>query len=243
MSIYVDDTAQFNTKCIIFGIGLMVFYWYVPRDKNPLLLPVIFTIGYVLMGWYDSLYDCKARLYSGSRSWGAAILDSTFKPQYREHSERELSESKVVDLPPNKRLVSDQEVVYRRFMYLFHLLVVTPLFVYIGWTGKQTHKFFFQTLFGFSLLGLGYHTMRIFNPRKEQRRSIYLFHTISVLPLALYVTWMQKQNSKTAFMSLLIMGSVAGMYHGFRYLTPMEEKKETFFLLRPPKNETKIRQK
>ena len=79
--IYVNTPTNLNTKCVVFGGILSLLYWFIPNSKNIFMIPAIFTVAYVVMAWYDEMYGCQDRLYSGSSSWGMAILDSIFKPQ------------------------------------------------------------------------------------------------------------------------------------------------------------------
>jgi len=220
--IYVKSKGNFNLKCIVFALSLVFAYWFIPRNKNVFLLPVIFSCGYIAMGWYDKLYKCKERLYSGRGSYFGALLDSIFKPQFRDVP--------ATDVPEGKELVSDQEFVYRRYMYMFHLMFIVPLFVYVGYMkgkGKMGGLLginnFYQVLTGFSLLGMVYHGMRVFNPRKEQNRVVYLLHVLAILPLSLYVGFLGNKSASMAFTALLLLGGIAGVYHGIQLLTPVRQ--------------------
>lgn len=209
--IYVNTATHLNFKCVLFGISLALGYWYLPSKKNIFMLPVIFTIAYVAMAWYDELYDCSSILYSGSSSWGMAVLDSIFKPQQR---------GEKVIVPEGKYLVTHQEAIYKRYVYLFHLMIVVPLFVIIGYyrTSKLSQKLYLPLL-GFSLLGMSYHTYRSINPRPEQSHIIYPLHILGFIPLALYIGWKGVDSNKLGFNGLLWLGVVAGMYHSIRYLS------------------------
>lgn len=217
--IYVNTTVQFNTKCVIFGVALCAGYWYLPPKKNIFMVPVIFTIAYVVMAWYDQLYNCNNRLHSGSQSWGMAVLDSIFKPQQRgidDHPEP----------PPGKYFVSNQEAVYRRYVYLFHVLAIVPLFITIGYyrTTSLAQRLYLPLL-GFAILGFVYHLYRSFKPRPEQSYIIYPSHLLAFLPLALYVGLKGKSSPKIAFNGLMWLGIAAGIYHSMRYFTTITEEK------------------
>lgn len=215
--IYVNTATQFNTKCVVFGMALCGAYWYLPSRKNIYMLPVIFTIAYVAMAWYDQLYQCKDRLYSGSRSWGMAILDSIFKPQLRDNISDNVPPHSP---PPGKQFAPNQEAVYRRYMYLFHLLVVAPLFIAIGYYRDSAfaQKLYLPMLL-FVVLGFVYHLYRTVNPRPEQSRSIYLAHLFAFLPIGLYIGRKGKSSSTFAYRGILLLGIFAGLYHSIRYLT------------------------
>lgn len=208
--IYVNTPTHFNTKCVIFGGVLATGYWFLPSKKNPFILPVIFTCAYIVMAWYDKLYNCEEQLYSGSSSWGAAILDSIFKPQRRDSDETYIKNGKY--------LVSDQEVIYRRYVYLFHLLVVVPLFVGVGYySSSKFVKRLYTPLLGIAILGMLYHTYRTFRPRPEQSYVIYPTHLGVFLPLALYIGLYGKLSNMFAFNGLLGLGLMAGVYHSLKF--------------------------
>lgn len=215
--IYVNTAAQFNTKCVIFASLLCLGYWFTPQQKNIYLLPAIFTVAYVAMAWYDELYDCKDKLYSGSRSWGAAILDSIFKPQLRQMRDttKDSQHSQHSEPPKGKHLVSNQEAIYRRYTYLFHVLVMAPLFILVGY---YKYDKLYAPLLWFTILGMVYHIYRSFVPRPEQSHIIYPTHVLGFLPLALYVGWKGAQANKLGFNGLLWLGIVGGAYHLLRYI-------------------------
>lgn len=212
--IYVNTATNFNTKCVVFGTVLAAGYWYLPARKNLFMLPVIFTVAYIAMAWYDELYNCNERLYSGNRSWGMAILDSIFKPQLRNQSNGDHSP------PQGKQFASNQESVYRRYVYLFHLLVAVPLFVTVGYyrTAPLAKKLYLPLL-GFTVLGMLYHLYRTFNPRPEQSHIIYPSHLLAFLPLGLYVGMKGSSSGNLAFNGLAWLGGTAGVYHAMRYVT------------------------
>ncbi len=214
--IYIDETYIFNWKCVVLGFGLVAAYWLIPRNKNILLLPLIFTIGYVLMGVYDYHYDCKDTLFSSANTKSLKVLDSLFKPQRR-------APAGSIKPPPGKRFVSDQEAVYRKYMYMFHILIVTPILTWIGFRGKKAHPWLFQLLVGIALLALGYHGTRLIYPRPEQSRSIYGFHTFIIAPLLFYIGIKGNKTPQVAFQTLLGFGAISGAYHGIRYFTPKKK--------------------
>lgn len=212
----MNTPTNLNTKCVIFGATCALLYWQLACKTNVFMLPVIFTIAYVAMGWYDEVFHCSKPLYSGSRSWGMAVLDSIFKPQREIQSQGR----KNLDLPEGKTLVDNQEQVYRRYMYLFHMLIVAPLLIYIGFKrGQGFSSMLLWPLFWLALLGMSYHMLRLVKPRKEQSRAVYAVHAFAILPLLLYVGYKQGAARKEAYLAMLVIGVVAELYHGFRYVT------------------------
>lgn len=150
--IYVDQPFYLNPKCIIFGGVLMLGYWFLPQ-RNVFMLPFLFILAYIAMAWYDHFYECSTPLYSGS-GYGLAVLDSTFKPQRRD----------------DVSLAKDQEYVYKRNVYLFHLVAIVPLLLYIGIRRKSADARVFPVLIGVASLAGAYHFYRLVSPRKQEKQ-------------------------------------------------------------------------
>ena len=156
--IYVNRPFSPNIKCLIFAFTIIGLYWLTARfsDKKPnfLLFPLIFIIAYVAMAWYDVVYNCSDQLYSGNNGI-AAVFDSIFKKQLREKQ--------------HKDAVLNQERIYQRNVYLFHLLFIVPILGWVGvqgYRGKLQGKDWFTVLIVVALAALVYHTYRFFKPRQ-----------------------------------------------------------------------------
>jgi len=74
-----------NLKCIVFSGFLILVYWMPPWAPltNPYDLAwkrgmtiLLAFVGYILMAWYDTLYDCNDRLRPTVLGW----LSAPFKP-------------------------------------------------------------------------------------------------------------------------------------------------------------------
>lgn len=150
--IFVERPWHPNPKCLIFAFILILLYWYLPRERNIFLVPIIFIVAYVAMAWYDFLYNCDEVMKSGS-SLGPNTLDAIFKPQRRDME--------------NEGAVEDQEGAYLQRVYLFHLIAIVPLLGYVGWKGSESESRAFPALLGASGLALLYHGTRLFYPRER----------------------------------------------------------------------------
>jgi hypothetical protein len=148
--IFTERQFEFNPKCVLFATAMMGLYWFLPQERNKLMLPFIFVVSYVSMAWYDKAYECKERLKSGSAPLGAATFDSIFKPQLRSPSSK----------------TSEQERIYRRNVYTFHVLAVVPLLLYVGYYGKESNRAVFPLIGALGVLALAYHAYRMYDPRK-----------------------------------------------------------------------------
>ena len=150
--IFVDQPYHPNPKCLLFSAIVMALYWFLPTNKNPLMLFLIFILSYVAMAWYDYKYNCDTKMYSG-KNLGVNTLDSIFKPQRRNED---------ID---KKNFSENQEKEYLHRVYLFHVIAIAPLLIYIGYYGKNSSKNLFPVLLAVGLIALGYHGFRIFYPR------------------------------------------------------------------------------
>ncbi len=154
--IFTERPFEPNPKCILLGFIFMLLYWFIPDEKNVFMLPVIFIVVYVLVAWYDFVYHCDDKMFTGT-STPVGISDSIFKPQRRNDNR---------NYPRDKYLVEDQEGAYLRNVYLFHLIIIMPLLGYIGYMGTNTPKQAYAPLLGLSILGAFYHGTRLFTPRQ-----------------------------------------------------------------------------
>ena len=153
--IFVDQPYHPNPKCLFFSVILMLIYWFSPATKNVLLLPVIFSVSYVAMAWYDYMYNCDI-MYSGS-ALGPNTLDSIFKPQHRNKNDNKNDK---------ENLAENQEKEYLRRVYLFHVLAVSPILLYVGYYGVKSNKKVFPVILSFGLMAFVYHGFRVFYPRE-----------------------------------------------------------------------------
>lgn len=228
--IFIDQPFSPNWKCIIFGIALMIAYWWLPKN-NPFLLPVIFIIGYIAMAWYDYMYDCDMMMYSGSSLLGNATLDAWAKPQRRDEVPKYNSKN-----TPAGTISADQEAVYKTKVYSLHIFVIAPILAYVGWFGKKANPHIFAVIGSLAFLVLLYHGGRLWFPRqttecpeeKKEERSVlltvYLLHVIIIFPLLAYVAIKGRRSDPRAFSSLLFISISTFIYHGFRFFYPRTVK-------------------
>jgi len=70
-----------NPKCLVFSGFLLAVYWAPhPKALPHRILAAFFlaTLGYVLLAWYDVLFDCNDRLGPTLLGW----ISKPFKPQH-----------------------------------------------------------------------------------------------------------------------------------------------------------------
>ena len=223
--IFADQKFYANPKCVIISIILMVLYWMLPY-RNPFMLPVIFLVGYVAIAWYDYLYNCDLKMYSGTSPVASAIFNDWGKPQRR-----------FDDPEPNApKLLEKQELAYKKKVYLFHALLIAPILFYIGWYGKRSNKNIWSVIGSITFITILYHSLRLIYPREvtscekadnEERKNlfiIYLFHLLVIAPLLMYITYKGNVSDKRVWGPLLGLSVIVFLYHGARYFFPREVK-------------------
>jgi len=109
-----------NPKCLVFSAFVLGVYW-MPHAKEfthkVVMAFVLATAAYVLMAWYDVIYDCNDRLRPTLLGW----LSAPFKPQ--EYSD------KYKDLP----------IKYQKIIRWFDIAVLVGIlgllaYPYIRWS-------------------------------------------------------------------------------------------------------------
>jgi hypothetical protein len=165
--IYIDKPFQFNLKCVLFAFAIIALYVTSTRSgasrekanqssTNYYMLPFIFILSYVALSWYDHMYDCSDKLYSGLYG-PSAPFDSPFKPQ----------------VPKILESIENQEEHYRRNLYLMHAFAIAPIFLFVSWKlwsiesekGLSGNPGIPALAFSIALFGFGYHSFRFFYPR------------------------------------------------------------------------------
>jgi len=155
--IYTNRPFEANPKCIVMGLAACMMYWFLPAQRNPFMLPIIFIIVYIIMAWYDWLYNCNTKMYTG---YGTPVgwFDSIFKPQRRDEVYKDPKD------PAYKRdiyLLPNQERHYKMMVYVFHLLAVAPIAIYIGIKGKDAHEKAFGPLLALGGMAAAYHGFKL----------------------------------------------------------------------------------
>jgi hypothetical protein len=60
MKMYCEQPT-FNLKCIIFTLILSAGYWWLPK-KNIIILAILLYFPYLVLAWYDYIYQCKRNM-------------------------------------------------------------------------------------------------------------------------------------------------------------------------------------
>lgn len=61
-----------NPKCLVFSLFVLVVYWmphFKPFEHRVVMAFLLACVAYVLLAWYDMIYDCKDRLKPTALGW------------------------------------------------------------------------------------------------------------------------------------------------------------------------------
>lgn len=120
------------------------------NEKTLAMYIIIFLVAYVAMAIYDYLYHCDKPLLSGM-ILGPNTLDAIFKPQRTD----------IQNDANKKNFLFNAIAEFNKRVYLFHILVVAPLLIYIGWNGLPPNT----AVLSLGIIALMYHSVRLFKPR------------------------------------------------------------------------------
>ncbi len=156
--VYTYKWIHYNPDCWITSTTLAGIVYIASRytmvvQKNlRVILPTVWILSYIIMGWYKELYQCAGQFHAGS--YGIkAMIDMPFKPQKE-----------------GLGVIPDQELIYQRYVRFFHIIMVVPSLVYVG--RKIVKKEPIEESAGVYVLvlagvALAYHTMRLVSPRQS----------------------------------------------------------------------------
>lgn len=100
---------------------------------------------------------------------------------------------------------------------LFHILIVSPLFIYIGVQRAGTPDLVFKGLIGLSGAIILYHLYRVYTKLKTGSSSLWinLIHVFLIAPLLFYIGYYEKETPRFAFEALLMLAFAGFGYHTY----------------------------
>ena len=97
---------------------------------------------------------------------------------------------------------------------IFHLLIITPLFIYVGIAREQVPDALFSTLGGLGVVIAGYHSYRAYEKIKDGKSPwVNYIHIFLVAPLLIILGLHGKTANRKYFEMLLLLGFSALGYH------------------------------
>jgi len=107
----------------------------------------------------------------------------------------------------------------------FHVLVVSPFFLYVAFVRGQLMPWVFTVLQVMGLLVLLFHTYRIITRWKGQGLTVWvnILHVLAVAPILLYIGCMGYDTPRWAFEVLAMLGFAALGYHIYQIASAVKK--------------------
>ena len=104
-------------------------------------------------------------------------------------------------------------------VYLFHIIIVAPLFIYVAIKREKNAPTMYSILFYFGIFIIFYHTYKVYNYMKLGKGYwVNLIHIFIVGPVLIYIGYNREKTTRLWYEILLLLGFAALGYHGY-YLT------------------------
>jgi uncharacterized membrane protein len=98
---------------------------------------------------------------------------------------------------------------------IFHVVVVAPFFLYVGFQRAATPEWLYNFIFGLGLILGVYHgakgILRLY--AKSSSAWINLFHAALIAPLLIWIGYYGKKTERPAYELLIMAGFAALGYH------------------------------
>jgi len=107
---------------------------------------------------------------------------------------------------------------------LFHLALVVPLFLFVGYQRADTPRWIYLSLLSLGGILAVYHGMKMVRRWYSGSPSLWIsaIHTLFIAPLLLYIGYHGRDAPRAAYELLLIAGFGAGGYHMFQLVTSLQ---------------------
>jgi hypothetical protein len=114
------------------------------------------------------------------------------------------------------------------WLAIIHLLIVVPLFLYVGFTRAETPQWLYLTLITIGAIILVYHGFKLIVRLKNRSGYSWVnaLHVAAVAPLLLYIGYHKKETPRFAYELLLMLGFAAGGYHMFSLVKQLDAHPE-----------------
>jgi hypothetical protein len=119
---------------------------------------------------------------------------------------------------------------HHMILSLFHLLIVVPVLLFIGFQRASTPQWLYMSLLGIGGVVLLYHGIKFIV--RYQKQSSYTWvnaiHVFIVAPLLLYIGYHGKETPRFAYELLLMVTFGAAGYHLFSIVKLLEAHPEPY---------------
>jgi hypothetical protein len=114
------------------------------------------------------------------------------------------------------------------WLAIIHLVVVVPLFLYVGFTRAETPRWIYLALLSIGIVILFYHGFKLLIRLKNRSGYSWVnaLHVLTVAPLLIYLGYHKKETPRFAYELLLMLGFAAGGYHLFSLVKQLDAHPE-----------------
>ena len=114
------------------------------------------------------------------------------------------------------------------WLAILHLIIVVPLFLYVGFTRAETPQWVYLALFTIGWVILVYHGFKLVLRLKSRSNLAWVnaLHVIIIAPLLLFIGYHKKETPRYAYELLLMLGFAAGGYHLFSIVKQLDTHPE-----------------
>jgi len=120
------------------------------------------------------------------------------------------------------------ELDYHFVLSVFHLILIVPLFLFIGFQRAATPEWLYLAILSIGILIFFYHGFKLLTRLKN--RSDYAWvnaiHVAIVAPLLIYIGYHKKNTPRFAYELLVMLGFGAGGYHLFNLIRLLDAHPE-----------------
>jgi hypothetical protein len=101
---------------------------------------------------------------------------------------------------------------------IFHVVVIVPLLLWVGFNRAATPEWLYSVLFGAGILVLVYHTYKAISRLIAASPVVWinLIHVLLVAPLLIWIGYYAKRTERPAYDMLLIAAFGAFGYHLYK---------------------------
>lgn len=114
------------------------------------------------------------------------------------------------------------------WLAIIHIILVVPLFLYVGFTRANVPNWLYMTLFSLGIVILVYHGFKFIIRLKNRSGYSWVnaLHILTVAPLLIYIGYNKKDTPRFAYELLLMLAFAAGGYHVFSLVKMLEAHPE-----------------
>ncbi len=117
---------------------------------------------------------------------------------------------------------------YHFVLSIFHILIVVPLFLFIGFKRASTPDWLYMAILTVGAVVLFYHGFKLIMRMKNNSGYAWVnaIHMVLIAPLLIFIGYHKKNTPRFAYELLLMLGFAAAGYHVFSIVKMLEAHPE-----------------